>query len=278
MLCNYRAIPQLACYDNEPNADAAADADAAAAAAAAAAADVTKPTMFTQDQVNKFLAEDRRRNEAAHKAAQKQLLQKQEAEYNALLASKSLTEQERDALNESLESVQKQLLSEKEYAARELKKTQDALTAQKITAEQAAKDWETRYRDSAITRELLDAAAKNEAYNAAQMMRTLKSSAKLVPLDGSTGEFQVVVDLADEVDGKPVTTQLPPDAAMKRMKELPALYGNLFKANVVSGIGGNSNTAGQPAGHAGTPDFKNMTPAQYAKLRKEHPELVYGVK
>jgi hypothetical protein len=69
---------------------------------------------------------------------------------------------------------------------------------------------------------------------------------------------------------------LSPDAAMKRMKQLPALYGNLFKANVVSGIGGDSNTTGQPAGPSGPVDFKNMTPAVFQKLRKEHPELVYG--
>jgi hypothetical protein len=84
--------------------------------------------------------------------------------------------------------------------------------------------------------------------------------------------------LADEVDGKSVVTQLPPDAAMKRMKQLPALYGNLFKANVVSGIGGNSNTTGQPAGPSGPVDFKALAknPADYMKLRKEHPEAVYG--
>ena len=102
---------------------------------------------------------------------------------------------------------------------------------------------------------------KHEAYNAHQMMNALKPYTKLVETDG---EFEVMVDLDDVIDGKSVVTTLSPDGAMKRMKELD-MYQNLFKANVVSGVGGNSNPDGVPGAKL---DPRSMTQEQYQEYRK----------
>jgi hypothetical protein len=275
-LSNYLSAAKLACYDGEPVVVADLPATDLPAADPPAADPIAKPAGFTQEQVNAFMAKDRLKNEAAHKAAQKTLLQQQESQYNALLASKSLTEQERDQLNEALACVQKQLLSEKEFAARELKKTQEVLSAKVNAAEQQVADWKGRFQESTIKRELTDAAAKNDACDPSQLVKLLRGDAKLVPL-GDTGEFQVVVDFEDVVDGKPVVSQMAPTAAMKRMRELPQ-HGNLFKSSVVSGVGGDSNTAGQPAGDTGLIDYVAMAknPAAYMELRKKSPQVVYG--
>ena len=51
-------------------------------------------------------------------------------------------------------------------------------------------------------------------------------------------------------------------------------YANLFKSNVVAGVGANSATVGLAPGSNGRIDVRKMTPEQYAKLRKESPELL----
>jgi hypothetical protein len=56
------------------------------------------------------------------------------------------------------------------------------------------------------------------------------------------------------------------------MKELPEIYGNLFKSNVVSGIGSNSSTAGLAAGANGKVDPRKLSQAQYRELRAKNPE------
>jgi hypothetical protein len=62
---------------------------------------------------------------------------------------------------------------------------------------------------------------------------------------------------------------MSPAAAVKRMKELAEVHGNLFKSNVVSGVGGSSGTA-----NPGKIDMRKLTPQQYAKLRRENPSAL----
>ena len=58
------------------------------------------------------------------------------------------------------------------------------------------------------------------------------------------------------------------------MKELPELYGNLFKSGVVSGIGGNSATGGLAPGANGQVDVRKLSPTQYREIREKNPELL----
>ena len=60
-----------------------------------------------------------------------------------------------------------------------------------------------------------------------------------------------------------------PELAVRRMKELPQTYGNLFKSGVVSGIG---LIAGVPAG-GGKLDLRKLTQQQYMEIRGKNPEL-----
>ena len=282
MLRKYWSPVMLACYDDAAADAAAAEAAAAAkaeadAAAAATAASAGKST-FTQDQVNKFLAEDRRKNEARLKAEKKAELEKISADFKKLSEHANLTETERDEYKTRHEQAEAELASfrsEKETLLKQKKEIETTLTSKLTAEQQRAKEWETRYQESSIKRELSDAAVKTEAVSPQQMVRLLRSQTKLaaISVDGKeTGEYQVVIDLEEIVDGKKVVSQLSPEEAMARMKKLPE-YGNLFKAGVVSGVG-SSNTA-STAG-TGPVDIKNMTQAEYNKLRKENPERLYG--
>ena len=176
--------------------------------------------------------------------------------------------------HEEAEAKLAEFLSEKENLQKQAKQVKDELTGKLTAAEKQAKDWEQRYQDSSIKRELLDAASQNDAFSAQQMVNMLKANTKLVAVKDEagkdTGEYQVMVGLEDVVDDKPVITILSPDAALKRMKQLP-MYQNLFKAGVVSGVGGgNADTSTKiPA------DAKNMTQAQYHELRKKDPQKLY---
>jgi pyruvate/2-oxoglutarate dehydrogenase complex dihydrolipoamide acyltransferase (E2) component len=261
----------LACYEGEDTAAADAAAQAAAEAAAAAAAKgATKPPplpTFNQEQVNKMLAEDRRKSEAKYKAA----LAEQATSLEQLLATKTLTEQEKTAAEEKLEKVQSQLLSEKQQIEKKLNETKSQMSAQLKEQEAKAKDWETRYAQTEIKRELQDAAVKGDAFNAAQLVMVLKPMTKMVEVNG---ESKPMVEMEEVVDGKLTTVQYSPEDAVKKMKSLPDLYGNLFKTGVKSGLGG--TTTGDITGAGGAIDWKNLTQAQYEAQRGKHPDLPAG--
>jgi exonuclease VII large subunit len=277
----YLAPVMLACYDAESDAEAAA-AEAAAAevaaaeAAATAAAKGGEQVFRTQAQVNAYLAEDRRKTEAKFKAQQKAELQKQEKLYNDLLANKSLTEQERDSLRESLADVESKLHTEKERLLKEKKLLEEQFTGKLTETEKRAKEWENRFRESNINRQLQDAAVTGDAFNARLMVDLLRPKTELAEVKDAegkpTGEYQVLVALDTVVDGKAVTLKLNPADAVNKMKEMPEQFGNLFKANVVSGMGANSGTGTRTS--AGKVDVKNMSQTEYRRLRRDHPEVL----
>lgn len=146
-------------------------------------------------------------------------------------------------------------------------------------AQNAAKLWENRFQESSIQRALQDAAVANDAYNPNQVVNLLRPLTKLRPkVDEATGKetgaFETVIDFPDRDEkGVEVITQRTPEETVKRMKELTD-YANLFKSNVVSGLGANSATGGIAPGANGRIDVRRLTPEQYKKIRKENPELL----
>src|SRR5208283_2745279 len=97
---------RLVCFEDDAAAAAAAAADAKAAAAAAASAaaaaaaaasglNIQEPAKFTQEELNKMLAEDRRKHQPQLNIV-KQTLEE-------TLTSKNLTTQEREQLAQRLE-------------------------------------------------------------------------------------------------------------------------------------------------------------------------------
>jgi hypothetical protein len=117
-------------------------------------------------------------------------------------------------------------------------------------------------------------------YNPSQVWALLRLMTKMVEKTDEkgrgTGEFEPMIDFAD-VDletGESVMTQRTPENAVKRMQELPDLYGNLFKSGVVSGIGGNSATGGLAPGANGQIDVRKLSPTQYREIREKNPELL----
>ena len=270
----YKSCALVACYEGED------EAAAAVAAAAAAGEEVKVPEGFTQEQQKKFndaVAAERRKQEAKYRKE----LEKTESTYKELLAnSKSLTEKERATLQENLETIQGQLRSKEQQAAQEKKELEAAYQGKLTVAERRAEAAEVRWRDSTIMRALQDAAVENESYSPTQVVTLLKSMTKLVEsVDDKTGRpngtYKVVVEFPDKdaTNGQEVMTTRTPAEAVKRMTEIPE-FQNLFKRNVVSGVGGNSAIGGLTPGSNGRIDVRNLTHEQYLKVRAENPELL----
>lgn len=216
-------------------------------------------TAFTQEDVNKFLADDRRKHRAQ--------MEKLEQQLAGLSENSQLSEKERAELADSLEDVRKQLRTKEQQAAIEKRSLEEKYQAQLKEATEKASQWESRYTNESIGRALADAAVQGEAFSPTQIVELLRSKTKLV-------EGVPMVDFPDThaETGESIVTQLSPADAVKRMKELATVYGNLFKSNVVPGVGGSSRADGFSG--SGKIDPSKLSPAQYRKVRAENPELL----
>jgi hypothetical protein len=251
------AAPFLACYDGDDDSGGdGGDDDSGAGDTGSQDGSGGSSKTFTQDEVNKFLADDRRKHAKKMEALQSKL--------ETTLKSSQLTQEERDSLETSLEDVRKQLMTKEQIAAQEKKKLASEYETKLTEAQERAKQFEQRYNQSTIQRALQDAAIANEAFNPSQVVALLSSKTKLV-------DDKPVVDFEDRhvETGDAITTQLSPADTVKRMRELPEIYGNLFKANVAPGVGQNNGSH-----QGGKIDKSRLSPAEYRKLRQENPEAL----
>jgi len=270
----YLARPWSACFEGEDDAAKAAAEKAAAEKAQAEAAAAAAGKTFTQEDVNRIVAADRRKLEDA--------LKKTEKQYQELLASQSLTEQERKALQANLEVVQGQLRSKEEQLLLEKKQIEETYAAKIQEMERKATHFETLYRDSSIERALTDAAVKHEAFSPSQIVSLLRSQTKMLeetdPRTGKlTGRYKPMVEMQtlNPTTGEMETKAYTPDDAVKKMKDTPEQWGNQFRSGVVSGIGAGTATGGLTPGQGGKLDaaaLRKLTAAQYREIRATHPE------
>jgi len=269
----YLSRPWSSCFEGEDDAaKAAADKAAADKAAADKAAADSKKT-FTQDEMNRVLAEDRRKHQTQ--------LKEQAEKLEGVLKSSQLTEQDRKVLQENLASVQGQLRSAEAAAAKEKQELEQAFHGKLVEAEKKSQIWEGLYRESTIQRSLQDAAVKNDAWQPGQIVTILKPMTRLVEsvdptTNQRTGQYEVKIEMLDvnPKTGQQEVMIRSPEEAVARMKELPEQYGNLFKSGVVSGIGSSSATGGLMPGTSGKIDVRKLTPAQYRDIRAKNPELL----
>jgi len=284
----YLSRPWSACFEGEGAGDGGGTGAGAAAGAGAAgdagagsgagtgvgAGSAAVSKTFTQEDVNRIVAADRRKLEEA--------LKKTEKQYQDLLASQSLTEQERKALQANLEMVQGQLRSKEEQLLIEKKQIEETYAGKLQEMEKKATHFETMYRDSTIERALQDAAVKHEAWSPSQVVSLLRGQTKMLeetdPKTGKlTGKYKPVVEMQalNTATGEIETKAYTPEDAVKKMKDTPDTWGNLFKSGVVSGIGAGTATGGLMPGQSGrlsAEAINKLTHEQYLEIRANHPE------
>ena len=278
------SAPQFVSYDGDEGVDAA---EAAAAAANAAAADAaravdaanakaaaekkaaadkaaadSKPTdgVFTQEQLNKILADERRKNAAK--------LAEVEGRLETVSQTAQLTAEEKAELATARDELQKQLLTKEQMEAKARQELEANYRSKLDEANLTIEQMKTERDEDTIRRSLIEAAAGADAFQPTQMFHQLRH------MTSFDSERNVVISLPDhDVNtGEPIINTFSPEDAMKRMSELPE-YGNLFRPNVVKGVGGGAADSGIP-GNGGKVDIRKLSPEQYQKLRKENPSAV----
>lgn len=261
----YNRMFSLVCFEGEN------EGDAAAAAAAVTSAATAGTGAFTQEDVNKFLAEDRRKHQEKYT--------KLEASFQSIMQNKGLADAERAKAAAELEDLQKSFRTREQQMEFDKKQAVAKYESELGEWKQKAGKWEVMYKDQVIETSLQSAAIGGDAFNASQIVGLLRPITELRPeLDKEgreTGRLVPMIDFpdVDEKTGDPIKTLRTPQDAVKRMKDLPQQFGNLFKSNVVSGVGaGTAAGTGVPA--SGTVDARKLTPEQYRKIREENPELL----
>ena len=259
--------PFILCYDPTPEELAVIKAAEEKAAADKVAADkIAAAKQFTQEDVNRLLAADRR------KADDK--MKKTLDELEAQRAKSSLSASERADLDTTIETLQNSLMTEKELTAKENAKSKKV--NEKILKEvsDSRDQWQSLYTESTIERAIVDASSlgKNKAFNNSQIVAILKPNTRLVEelKDGEkTGKLVPMVKFSDtDKDGKPVTLDLAVSAAVKRMRELDE-YANLFEGDGPGGMGKTNTSKGTQLDESAVAQMAKGDPGAYRKARKD---------
>jgi hypothetical protein len=207
------------------------------------------PTTFTQEQLNTFLAKEKKAWAAkleeitkssvpadTHKAALAELEE---------IKKQSMTVAEREKMNFEAQ------IKRQEAEAKKYKDELDA-TAAKLQS----------YK---IGNGLLAAAQSTAAYRPAQLQNLFSNATKLVPVLDKEGKptGEEMLQLTVTLDGKEIAGT--PEEVFTTMKEHPE-YANLFIGKGSGGLGGSGNS-GTGAGRVDQERLKN-DPAYYAEQRK----------
>jgi|GEM_PF-3482143 len=208
---------------------------------------------FTQAELNKILAEDKRK----HQERYAQL----ESEHRELLQNQSLTEEERKKLNGRIADLQAAQRTKEQQIEFDRKQAEEKHTEALTAAEKRGDHWESLYKKETVARSLQDAAAQGDAFNPAQIVGLLQPMTELKDIEGVLTPMVSFPD-KDEKTGEDVQTLCTPTDAVKRMRQLPKVWGNLFKSNIVSGVG-----AGQGDPAPSDADYKSMDAETYRKNR-----------
>lgn len=199
--------------------------------------DDDKPTL-SQKKVNALMAEQKKKHEAEVQKALSQLEQ--------VRNSKNLTDKEKEALTGRIEELQNSLLTKEQLAAKERERLETDYKGKLTDSEKvASRNWKL-YENERIETAIMTAAVKHDAFRPGQISTLIRGQTSLVEdkdAEGNgLGTFTPRIKFPDVKDGKPITLDLTVEEAVKRMKDTPQEYGNLFKAGVVGGIGGSGSS------------------------------------
>jgi len=264
------------CYSGDGGADGAAaggtEGDGAAAGdgsdGAAAGGTVVpaagKSKTFTQDEVNRVLAKERREHQ--------QKTQRAIDELQALKTKVNITTQERADLESRIEELQGSISTKEELARQALAKESKKHTAELENLKTELGSWKGRYTESTISRALTDAAVEHKAIVPLQIAAILRPSTRLVEAvdaEGKpTGTYEAKVKLDDvDGDGKPVTLDLSVSDAVKRMREME-LHQNLFQGDGTGGLGSQNRGKGKSGAPTSLNEAAHKGPEAYRKARK----------
>jgi hypothetical protein len=239
---------------------AAADAVTAEEARKLEEAKKTGVKLFTQDEVNKIMAENKRALQTKNESLIKEL--------EGVKKGGNLTAEQKAQLEGRIETLQNELLSKEELSKKDADKLRKESTKSIEAAQKERDDWKNRYTTATIQRTITDAAVENKAINPRQIVAILQQKANLVPETTPEGEPtgnlipKVKFETSDK-DGKAVTIDITIPEAVKQMTDMDE-YLNLFQGAGTGGLGASSKSTGKVA------DVRTLAkdPAKYREARK----------
>ena len=225
----------------------------------------TKAT-FTQEDLNKYLADERRKSENKYKKANESLLD----ELGALKGKAALTQSERDELDGRIEHLQSQLMTKEELSKREKEKLAKEHESRLSEALKQQEHWKHQFTESTISGAITGKSVEYGVMTPQHMVAILRPNTRLVEVlseDGKpTGQYTPLVKFYDNDEkGNAVTLDLSVDDAIKRMKEMDQ-HRNLFKGEGSSGLGANTHSSNKSSSIL---DLLKNDPEKYRRLRKE---------
>jgi hypothetical protein len=215
---------------------------------------------FTQDELNRFLAEDRRKFQKNRDALVSELKQFRD--------SVTLTEQQKEQLETRIEQLQAESMTAQELAKKDKEKIVKEHQKEIKLKDEQLSYWKSTYAEEKIQRELTDAAIEHQAVSPIQIVNFLKPNTKLVEelKDGKpTGKWISRTTFSERDEkGDLIALELSVTEAVKRMKEAPEHW-NLFNSGANGGLGQFNQTGGTFAGRRPPKD-----PVAYRQWRKEN--------
>lgn len=275
------SYPQFIGFDGEGDEAEAAAAKAAAAKAAeeaAAAAAAKGGKTYTEEEFNAHMGGLRRKYETqaeALKASQKE----QAAQLEKLTKVKGLSDEERTALETKIAGLESQYMTDKEKAERKAREDAQKYNTSLETLTGDRDRWRSDFQDEVVRNQIAQAAEKNQAHRASQIEAIVRPWIEFEEIrteDGElTGKVHAVVNFPDvDKEKKPITMKYTVDEAVTRMTEIEEHH-NLFSDKQKPGLGGGKNATGSGK-KIDASKLAKENPAEYRRLRKESPELLYG--
>lgn len=222
---------------------------------------VETPKVFTQEEVNALLAENKR-------SLQTKLAETQKKLDEAAKAGQNVT-----ALQSKVKELSDSLLTKEELAKQKEEALKSDFETQIKTTSEAAVTWQQRYQESVFDRELGRAATTHDAFDPDQLALILRGNSTVVEdtdKDGKgTGTFKVLAKV--KIEDKELT--LPLVEAVGKLRE-SGKYPNQFKVKGSPGTGITLNNSPNSVDAADGTVPKDMN--QFMKYWEKLPASVKG--
>jgi len=227
--------------------------------------DALTKNKFTQEQVNTFVATEKRKTQESQTKLMDQL-----EEYKTVA---KLTTDEKATLENQIEELRTKTMTVEERARQTKEKEDVKHKDEKANLEADRDSWKTQYTESTIANAITQAAVANKAIVPQQVIAMLRPTTRLAEVMEDNKivghEPRTMFNDVDK-ENKPVVLDLTVAEAVKRMTEVEQ-FGNLFAGNIAGGLGGKGGR--KKAADTDIVKIAREDPAQYRKLRKERPEL-----
>ena len=207
-----------------------------------------KEKIFTQSEVNALMEKHRKG------------LQSRVNELETLVKTR-----DPEALESKVNELSLSLKTKDEQAKIEQERIRSAAAQETAKLARERDQYRDQLHQHVINSQLMGAAASGDAFNAEQVVTLLRGYTSLSD-DGKV----VVKGLHTLEDGSP--SSFTPEDAVKWMRDQVDKYGNLFKSNVISGIGGHSTAGGARAGKP--VDIASLDAGEYRRMKKENPKAL----